>query len=446
MLKPESNRAELRRWLESWGLFRMVTKETQQVATADYSGRIIPLSLDQFDKRIAADDPRRDPWTESLGTWFAASIDGKVREVWYIHEGILPKLAPRTFSAGLEARGVIDVATLGNGGAAHGGAAPHPALWLKILLGIVGCLPFFGIARKKRIVALGLGLPWLAYLVVVPDSFGALAVAAMALVPFSTEILVKNAGRDFPGSRFPSLSSLGAPLLPLILPWYGAMLFQAPCLPSFALLALSSFFSGKITFLLRPSFHSMRFVPIPILNASSSILRMVSFPKLAMTFGLAMAAIVPLSVSAAMEQGSPPISAGGLLVPLPNTADTMPKGPPIQSLPGLEEWRFHLGNEAAFFTRSLRLSESRRGLERISPTPRQESANNAIELHPSGGIERVLAAQGAAGAYSVRSPSGGSGEPLALWRPILYILSLLLAFAAIGARLIIYRKGPGYHP
>lgn len=432
MQDPHGNVAAAKAWLESWGISRIVSKDTQQVATADYSGRILPLSLAQFEQRIPPRDPRRDAWTNSLGSWFAGSIDGTPREVWYIRESLPARLAPRSFSAGLSAHGLVEIEGRKDGEEGTSGT------WVGILLALLGASPLFITAKNRRFASVGLGLPWLAYCVMVPEWHGAFAVAAMAVIPFSTQFLEGLSLHEAKGRRITALRAVAAILPPLFLPFFAACLFRPAAFSSFLLLDVSSALALLAVLVSPLRSRGRGFVAVRIVKRLVPALRLPSFPLLFLCTSIALAALVPVLLLPFTGVQGEASGAHSVEIPMPSRAfDT--KSPTQISLPGLDVWRLHMKNEASFFNRALRISSSQVGGDSLA------GRGKGAYGPPTSGIERVLFDQGPDATFAMAKLSAEQASRLALWRFILYIILPLVVFAVIGTKTITSRRLSGHH-
>jgi len=433
MQDPHGDAAEAKAWLESWGISRIVSKDTQQVSAADYSGRILPLSLSQFEQRIPPRDPRRDEWTDSLSSWFSGSIDGTPRAVWYIHASLPARLAPRSFSAGLAAHGLVEIEGKGVGEGSSSGR------WLGLILALMGASPLLMTSKSRRFASVGLGLPWLAYCILVPDWHGAFAIAAMAVIPSSIQFLDSLPLHEAKARGRTVLLALAAILSPALLPLFAAFLFKPAALSPFMLLDAASALV-LLAVLVSPFGNRGRgFVAVRIVKRFLPALRLPTFPLLMLSSSIALAAVVPVLLLPFTTSPKQASATHSIEVAMPmRRFDT--KSTDLLSLPGLGVWRLHMENEASFFNRALRIS---------SPQDSRESIPKMGERTfgpPASGIERILFDQGPDSTFAMEKLSAEPAPRLALWRFILYILLPLVVIAVVGAKAINSRRLPGHHP
>lgn len=399
---------------------------------ADYSGRLLRLGLAEFAARIPPGDPRRDPWTEGLERWFEARAGAQSRELWYVHAGLLDRVRPRAFLAGLQSR---SVAELGEAGAQ--GLLGSPALRLILALGaLAGLFALRGLSR--RLAAAG-ALPWLLFIVAAPPpaaflGFGGLALlapAAQRLAPFFLG----------PGEEaLPPAGSLGiASALLLLPPLYAALLVFPEGMGSCLALSFASLAALLLVGSLRKGRGRPHFVALPIGGRRGVLGEGLRALPPALRLGgllVLLLAALPLVAGAGGRTGSGDSS---LLLPLPLGAG---RESPLEPLPGLPAYRSHLGNEAGFFDGALR----EEGEGRLGRADEGRAAPARAASFGRGDIESLLAEAGAKAVFGLAPLSEGRARPLALWRLLLYIIAPILAFAASFGPPGALRRSTGHHP
>ena len=423
----------MRRWLDSWGFTTIVSRDSQKVATADYSGRILQLSLAQFEERIPSRDPRRDSWTEALESWFLATIGEKNYEIWFVRDSLLADILPQVFSRRLADHHVIEAVS-------NGGIASAQPGWIGFALALIGSIQLLLWPRSRRLVIAGLWLPWAVFLVFIRTGSGAFVIGAMAIIPYVSEILCRKA--DFARVRNwgSTLGFYASAFLPAALPLYAAFLLRPSTLSSYFLLGIASTLCASLAFSIRPEPQRKYFVPVPILKRRFPFIRVTSVPLLAFSFGLSFMGVLPSLISHFHSEPNQGQVASEIEIPIPlrtKLENSLRKA----ALPGLDAWERHVTNETEFFARSLRISSiPSSGIAAVGP---KSSPETYVRPH---GIEEVIGDQHNVEGFAIAKMPVDATEPLALWRIILYIILPSLTFIAILKKSFASRRLSGHHP
>ncbi|HUX37136.1 MAG TPA: hypothetical protein VMV44_04475, partial [Rectinemataceae bacterium] len=365
----------------------------------------------------------RDSWTESLESWFSGRVGAVEREIWYVKDGFFSRLLPGKFKTECFSLNILEAIV-------PGGSSQSTALAARVLAIAAGLALVFAFKGKRRWLAIAMGLPWILFAVLAGGWYASLGLGALSLVPLAVEGLAFSAFRgDFLADRDGPLRVLYM-LLPLLLPLYAAVLLLPAAIFPYLALTLSSLCASLLAIRLLSTTGRRHFFAIPISAEKSTFIKPLRLAPRVLSLLLALVVILP----AIFERGSATAMSGpssSLSIPEPLWKGSKSQKSGDASLPGLDAWRSHVANEAAFFTSPLR---SKEGGATLPSRP-----NSPKDLPPpvfgamAAGIESVIADQAGARAFAIGSPMDAGPGPLALWRVILYIIGPIIVFVGAGS-------------
>jgi len=452
--------------LSSAGFRRVLSASTQPVLVSDWVGlETMPLSLAL--ERLLEGDPRRDPYIESLGSWFEASVGGKPYRAYYLPatralgEAALSKaLAP--FHGRFLLPGLRPASEAGDPRLPREGLPSLAATTLLLVAAALISLLHTG-RRKARpslrmlLLRLSAGLPWLA---AASSGFPLAAQASLwglALVELSACLelpLDEYLLRGSLASAFDSLRRQARPPLALAAAALASLFLEPASLPSIGLAfmgSLSALAACALALRIAGSAEGRRpFIPRPIGRRLPA--RVPASPWLACLACLALGLWTFDLIGAQAHAGPEPSS---LAYPRPAPVEGSPRPGPEEArkrarasgggrLPDLASWLEHRAIQEALPLERVGdrrpepfepVAVARPGGEELALRFDEDWVRAAYRSLPPLSVEGMLAAQeGSVAAFS-RAGGAGKGRPLASIEVLRYILLLIPPLGRIAAGL-----------
>lgn len=452
--------------LAAGGFKTVVSESTEPLCVSNWV-EVETTTLGEARARLVPDDPRRDPYIESLAAWFEAKVDGRPYRVFYIPSSSALFPSRRLRAALATYVGQYYLPDSGNDGRASG-TGWFPSFVLAALLLVLASAWGAGKWRARAgahclerfALRLAVSAPWI--------------VAARAGLPLSAiaalwGLAIIDAARclDLPfeeyritgslNSAFDSLKRQARPPFALALSAILAIVLSPETLASVALsflgssLALIAYVLLSVEFI-RPN-QRTRFVPKPIASIRGNSARVTSCWMALFACGAVAIWLTAYIPSRGIDGGSS-IESSVYPSPVPLEGSAKPSSSELRSrlakpqgdlLPNLGDWLEHIAFQEALPLERLGSTRSDpfASVTILSPGGKVATldfddtwARSTYRSIPPVSIEDMLAHQGrAVGA----APRGGKGRPLAPIDALRYIVLLIPALGRIAARLLASR-------